>query len=117
MMEERRQFIRVGATIALYYQATQSLATGTIPKLATNISAGGMWLPLAQQLEPGTQLALEMIVPGQAPIQAKAEAIWSARRDNGGLYEAGLRFIKADQSDQDRLLDFLGQSLKECSPL
>ncbi|MBI3319634.1 MAG: PilZ domain-containing protein [Candidatus Omnitrophica bacterium] len=116
-MEERRQFIRVGATIALHYHVTQSLAAGTIPKLATNISAGGMRLPLAQQLEPGTQLALEMIVPGQAPIQARAEAIWSTRGDNGRLYEAGLRFIKADPSDQDRLLGFLGQSLKECSPL
>ncbi len=116
-MEERRQFIRVGATIALYYHATQSLATGTIPQLATNISAGGMWLPIAQQLEPGTQLALEMILPGQAPIQATAEAIWSMRRDNGGLYEAGLRFLQVEQSDQDRLLSFLGQGLKERSPL
>jgi c-di-GMP-binding flagellar brake protein YcgR len=99
MMEERRQFIRVGATIALHYHVTQSLAAGTIPKLATNISAGGMRLPLAQRLEPGTQLALEMIVPGQAPIQAQAEAIWSARRDNRGLYEGGLCFLQADQCD------------------
>jgi len=116
-MEERRQFIRVGATMALHYRVTQSLATGTIPKLETNMSAGGMRLPLTQQLEPGTQLALEVILPGQAPIQAKAEAIWSARRDNGGLYEAGLRFIQVDQSDQDKLLSFFDHRLKERSPL
>ena len=118
-MEERRQFIRVEATMALHYHVTQSLATGTIPNLATNISAGGMRLSLACRLEPGTQLALEMIVPGQAPIQATAETIWSTRgdKDNGGLYETGLRLIKADPSDQDRLLGVLGQSLKERSPL
>jgi len=116
-MEERRRFIRVGTTLGLHYRVTQSLATGTIPRLATNISAGGMRLPLAQWLEPGTQLALEVILPGQAPIRAKAVAIWSTRGGKGELYEAGLRFIKADQSDQDRLLGFLGQGLKERSPL
>ena len=105
--------------MALHYHVTQSLAAGTIPNLAANISAGGIRLPMAQHLQPGTQLALEMIVPGQAPIQATAEAVWSTRsdKDNGGLYETGLRFIKADPSDQDRLLGVLGQGLKARSPL
>ena len=110
-MEERRRSPRVEAAIAIHYEAIGSSARGTVPQTRTEISVGGVRVPLAQQLEPGTGLKLELILPDRAAsIQATGEVVWSARFDNEGPYKTGLRFTEIDQVEQEKLSRFIHQS-------
>lgn len=109
-MEERRRSPRVEAALALHYEVVGSSARGTVPQTRTDISVGGLRIPLAQQLEPGTGLKLELILPDTpAAIQAKGTVVWSERFDDEGPYDTGLCFTEIDLVEQETLSRLIRQ--------
>lgn len=99
--------------MGIHYKTANSSATGAIPKRAGEISGGGVRFATGQRLQPGTQLELELILPGDsAPVQAKGEVIWSGRLNHQRPYEAGVRFTEIDPLQRGRVIRVIHESLK-----
>ena len=112
-MEEQRRFVRLEAAIGIHYKTADSSATGAIPKRPGEISGGGVRFATGQRLQPGTQLELELMLPGDsAPVQAKGEVVWSGRLNHQRPYEAGVRFTEIDPLQRGRVIRVIHESLK-----
>lgn len=112
MMEERRRFVRLEAAIGIHYKTANSSLAG-IPKRIGEISGGGVRFATGQQLQPGTQLELELMLPGESiPAQAKCEVVWSGRLNQHRPYEAGVRFTEIDPLQRGKVIRVIHESLK-----
>ena len=73
-----------------------------------NISKEGALLVLGKKLKEGTELSLSMDVPGDnVPIFAACEVAWQKGPIAGETYETGVRFIKIENADKGRLLEYI----------
>jgi len=112
-MEEQRRFVRLETAIGIHYKTANSSATGTIPRREGEISGGGVRFATGQRLQPGTQLELELMLPGEpAPVQAKGEVVWSGRLNQHRPYEAGVRFTEIDPLQRGKVIRVIHDSLK-----
>ena len=115
-MDERRRFVRVEAPIALRYKVVGSSASGMVPKTKKDLSIEGVRVALAQRLASGTDIQLELFLPGEAAIRPTGKVVWSARFRSEGPYEAGVRFTEIDSMERDALARFIHSQLSDRSP-
>ena len=112
-MEEQRRFVRLATSIAIHYTTTESSPRGTAPRMSAEISGGGVRFATGQQLQPGTQLELQLMLPGEStPVQAKGEVVWSGRAGHRRPYETGIRFTEIDPIQRGRVIRVIHESLK-----
>lgn len=102
-MTERRRFLRFQTALSALCDIFSQKCKAPVK----NISKEGALLVLDKKLNEGTGLDLSMDVPGDnVPIFASCEVAWQKPlHDN--TYETGVRFIKIDNSDRGRLLEYI----------
>lgn len=93
-MDKQRQYLRVGKSLQISYRVSKQLL-GSASR-STDISPGGIRMPIHQQLQPGTILELQISSPEiEKPIIAIGEIVWlKPKRESGYPFETGIKFIK-----------------------
>lgn len=102
---ERRQYTRV--TFACKVHIVKAI--GTLELMTEDISAGGMRVTLARQMEQGTPVELELFLP-QRLIACKGYIAWTAPKQNGAsalaeVFTTGIRFSGLSDGDKQYLQD------------
>ncbi len=107
---ERRRDPRVALPTSIQYRlldVPNDLWRGAV---ATNISAGGLRVRIAQALKPSARVELEIPLPDrQEPHHFLAEVMWAKGLPRGGN-EYGLAFIEVTPERQfqiDQIVHFL----------
>jgi Tfp pilus assembly protein PilZ len=74
-----------------------------------DISTTGIGMRLDSKFEKGDIIELEIIVPGDdIPIFVAGEIAWIVPEKNGkGTYLAGVRLVRIERNDKNRLVKFL----------
>lgn len=100
-MDERRVFERIEAPMKISYELINKAPKTAVSK---DISGGGIRMALDEKLEKGSNLKLNIAVPGQkgktttiygvVAWSTKVEVMSGAKTTN--YYETGIRFTKAD---------------------
>ena len=108
-MTERRRFLRFETALnALCEIVSEKWKTSSKVK---NISKDGALLILPKPLESGSEIKLSMDVPGDnVPIFASCQVAWQklpGEEREAGSYETGVRFVKMDNPDRGRLLEYI----------
>lgn len=104
-MSERRQNVRLDTAMGVEYEVLKSPIEGICQ--TKNISTGGLKLPIDAEVEEGTILEMKINLTGNEPaIFATAEVVWISEPTGSweGRYDAGLRFVKMDELDKNRIL-------------
>lgn len=116
-MEERRQFVRLDVRLPITYRQLPSAASR--PAGTKNVGGGGICLFLDEPLAPGTPLAVDIVLPGrQQPVTFDAEIVWCERYEVIGkglrqqAVEAGVKFVRIDDHDQQAILQYVILSLQ-----
>lgn len=101
-MKEQRMFERVSAAMKIRYEVIDKLP-GAKTATSKDISGGGIRLALDEALSPGTNLKLDIEIPGEANkiTSAYGKVVWSRKVEivgarPGNYYETGIQFTKAD---------------------
>lgn len=99
--DPRRRDERAGVVVQLEYRSASHL----LVSYCTNLSRGGLFVPSADPLPPGTRLSLSLTVPGDtAPIELQAEVRWVRQFDAlEGPAGMGLAFEDIDEVLGDRV--------------
>ena len=103
-MQEKRKSIRVNKhIIVMYHVITDLLRSGSRTK---DISAGGLCLPVIEQLKPGQFLDLEIRIDEFVrPIKALGEVVWQKNSDEKNFpFEIGIKFIDIGVEDHKKLV-------------
>jgi c-di-GMP-binding flagellar brake protein YcgR len=101
-MENRRQHIRVSKSLEVKYRILNGfLRSGS---RSTDVSKGGICLPIIQRLDSGTTLELEICLGEMTKsIEAIGEVVWLSHRKGGQFpFEVGIKFIKIAPIDIDK---------------
>ena len=108
---ERRRFPRLIASVDVEYSI---LRKGTLQEQAVtkNISAGGICLIVYEKIEPGTFLALKILLSSiNYIIEAKAKVIWSSYftvgPDGRDRYDLGIEFVEINESDRQKISQYV----------
>ncbi len=107
-MVERRKFMRFNTTFHATFKSPKGKTEGNTE--IRNLSRGGLSMLIDQGLHKGTEVGLNMNVPGDnVPIFANARVAWSRKASVGDkdIFRAGLKFTKIDNFDRARLLDYV----------
>jgi len=78
--------------------------------LIKDMSEGGLQIEVEQKLEPGSPLALEILLPGEEKaIKAEAVVAWvrKAREDWRTDYDVGLKLVQITDVDRKALFQFI----------
>jgi c-di-GMP-binding flagellar brake protein YcgR len=110
---DRRQFARLSTKLPTTFAedikpGEQRAGEGVV----TDLSLGGCYLQTVVQLSKGTLLSLELQTEQYTSPIAVEAAIVRIVRPTG----VGLEFLRLSESEQERLSQFLQQSLPEQSP-
>jgi uncharacterized protein (TIGR02266 family) len=99
--EPRRRDERAGVVVQLEYRSASHL----LVSYCTNLSRGGLFVPSADPLPPGTRLSLSLTVPGDTtPIELQAEVRWVRQFDAlEGPAGMGIAFEDIDEVLGDRV--------------
>jgi len=107
-MTERRKFMRFNALIDVFYHALGNPAA-KYRSCMRDLSKEGMRISSEKKLDEGSELELELKIPGDnIPIFANAEVAWSERFDEN-RYESGVRITKIERFDRAKLMDYVYQ--------
>ena len=107
MPKESRAHLRIDEKFSVSYHLLKM--PHSVSSQAANISETGLRLPVLHKFSPGTHIELEITVQGLSrAVVAVAEVIWCReRKDIRFPYEAGMRFIKIDSSDCNKLRQYI----------
>lgn len=105
--DSRRQSPRAGVVLELQYRNAGHL----LVSYCTNLSRGGLFVPCAEPLAAGTELTLELSIPGQStPAEIAAEVRWVRHFDAvEGPAGMGLAFEGVDKLLGDRIDGIVAQ--------
>lgn len=97
----RRQSPRAGVVLRLGYRNAGHL----LVSYCTNLSRGGLFVPSAQPLAPGSRLRVQLTLPGHGnPTELEAIVRWSRQFDaNEGPAGMGLAFDDVDDVLGERI--------------
>ena len=98
---------RAGVVLQLQYRSAGHL----LVSYCTNLSRGGLFVPSDDPMPPGTQLTLELAIPGEdAPAEIAAEVRWIREFDAAeGPAGMGLAFEGIDKLLGDRIDGIVSQ--------
>lgn len=105
-MTEKRKFLRFDTAINAIcnivserYKASYKLK---------NISKEGALIILDKKLKEGSEIDLEMDVPGDnMPVLASSQVAWQRLTESDNMYETGVKFTKINNFDKGRLLEYI----------
>lgn len=105
--DSRRQSPRAGVVLQLMYRNAGHL----LVSYCTNLSRGGLFVPSPEPLPAGTEITLELAIPGQAtPAKIAAEVRWVRHFDAAeGPAGMGLSFEGVDKLLGDRIDGIVAQ--------
>ena len=105
-MSERRKFMRFNVLMDVMH----TIFGNTKEKCkacAKDLSKDGVRLSGASEIKEGTELELELKIPGDnMPVLALGKVAWSTRVDRN-RYDHGVHFKRIDNYDRARLLDYV----------
>ncbi len=105
MLSERRRYFRHPLSTRVVLEFAPGAETVVT---ATDISEGGMALSCEQALVAGRQADLRFLLPGDVPLEVRAEVAWT---DAAG--HAGLRFLSMSEACRSALEKWLTSSARE----
>jgi CheY-like chemotaxis protein len=77
---------------------------------ARNISRGGISVEADCELEPKSEVAVQLVLPDTTiPFEPMAEVVWSRDTVDHRLIEMGMRFLSMDSEAMRNLEDFIAQ--------
>ncbi len=113
-MKDKRKFMRFGVSLDMKYRtphkAIEGLAQGR------DISREGIGCYIGEKLPVGMKVQLEINIPGEIiPIFAQGEVVWFKKSDaaKGVNFNSGVKIIKMDSSDKNRLLIYAYNQWRE----
>lgn len=110
--KERRKFERIENVVSVKYKAHSKVFKDAESR---NISGGGIRLALAEKLELGVILDLEITIPDDPrPFQAKGEVVWTEGVNITGdsvarYHDTGIKFIEIDPICLGRVFSYFHQ--------
>lgn len=108
-MEERRKYIRLGASVKIKYTILSSGST-SLETYSKDLSLGGIRIEIREQIQPKTMLELEMMLPNEEEwLKTKGEVVWQEQVIKKGkvLSETGIKFLEMDIKDRIKLNQYL----------
>jgi len=116
MVKDRRTFDRLNGIVNVRY-AVRGRDKDKIESLPRNIGGGGLGICLAEELQAGTVLELEITVPDnpQKVILGVGEVSWTRpfgiieSRQEVSLYETGVRFVDINPISVGRVYSYFRQ--------
>ena len=114
-MDERRQYVRLDSRLQVEYTvvpAAQPLNAAT-----KDVSVGGMRVEVTEQLEPGTQLAMTLTVPGGQRVPLTVEVVSSDHhklstvRPRARTHEVGIRIVRIEPKDREILRQYVSSGI------
>ena len=119
-MKDHRQHLRINESIGIAYKVV-SPPDGRGGSNSMDISEGGISFPIDQRLLPGIIIRLEVALSGAVrPIEVTGEVMWVRERDSSSdnseddqeyPYLIGLKFIKIDLRDRDRIYYYIHKKM------
>jgi len=115
-MLERRKFVRINEFLKIGYKVIGPLDIRNI-HLSDNISGVGVRLPVNHRMTNGTMLDLAIyLAESSLPIPATGEVVWLAnKKDQYFPYVVGIKFIKINPADQEKILNFIHKKFTSSS--
>ncbi len=116
--QEHRRFPRLKESSRLRYKRveTGSLPTEGTEAVCVNVSGGGICFEVAESINPGVLLAVELVLPdSEGEVVALGRTVW-CRPGAGGRYEIGLEFWWigwGDDGAQQAIADHVRQALED----
>jgi CheY-like chemotaxis protein len=84
---------------------------------ARNISRGGIFVEADCELEPKSEVALELVLPDTThQITPVAQVVWKREAADHRMIELGMRFLAIDSETMHQLDDFVGQRIPPILP-
>ena len=111
---ERRKFPRLSLGADIKYSVAKiSSSQGEIPM--KNISAAGICIIVYEDLALGTDLSLQVYLPGNdAPIYTKGRVVWKSEFKIGygskPCYDVGIGFLDIDEEDRQKILQYVSKA-------
>jgi len=115
-MEERRSYIRTKSDISLNIEVVKDGQESGIPCLTKNISATGLMLVAQTQLPVGSDIKIDMNIPGALnPVHCIGKIIWINPAEETGKYSTGVKFVKIEEDNKNTFLKFLCDTIYKAS--
>ena len=120
--EERRKYIRLNVANEVNFRVKDKETAGPLEAKASGISKDmsmeGICFSTDKQLEPGTKLDLEIMLPSESePLILRGEVKWSrlleARANLKAMFDTGVQLLVIQESDENRYLKYVNQKMME----
>ncbi|MBU1122594.1 MAG: PilZ domain-containing protein [Candidatus Omnitrophota bacterium] len=112
-MIERRKFVRLKDSLKITYKGigADSVEKGS---LIGDLGGGGVSIPVANRIKPGTILELEIYLPKrEKPIVAVGEVVWlTVREDIQFPFLVGVKFSSMDPFDRGNILNYIAKKVQ-----
>ncbi len=114
--KERRQYLRLKATVAINYTVIGK--PGTVQVSSKNISARGLCIVTEEQLAAETPLQLEIRLPdAKDPIRALARVVWQKKFEAAGespkvYFDTGMEFTGISDFDRFNLNRYVTEHIE-----
>ena len=112
-IEDKRRSTRVPLSINVAYSPTNGPADLGSFGQSRNISAGGVCMVLLTRHDVGTNIRLNMEIPGRAcVINATGRIVWVQEFDIAGerAYDTGIEFVDTASEDLNRITQFVSRT-------
>ena len=110
-MVENRKFIRLRAPLPVEYRSmSKHKKQKKFSSLMKNISVGGLSLVVKEPVRAGDLIQVRIDVPHlEEPVSVVGDVVWhfSAKREQGPVHEAGIRFQEVNPSELNKILDYV----------
>jgi c-di-GMP-binding flagellar brake protein YcgR len=107
--EEQRRYPRLDAKVKIIYGVMARMHK-PFSSLSTNVSGGGICIPLERRLKKGEILELEMDLPGRRqPLFALGKVAWvkkvpaNAKDAKYYPFQAGIEFVAIEQDERESI--------------
>lgn len=113
-MIERRKFVRLKDSLKIGYRSINDDVVGR-DSFSTDIGGGGISIPVANRVKPGTRLELEISLPKQdKPVVVTGEVVWLNTRDDVDFpFVIGVKFNNIDPFDRGKILKYITQKIRD----
>lgn len=117
-MQERRIFERIEASMKIRYEVIEK-SPALKKAISKDISGGGIKLALEESLNPGTNLKLDIEIPGEKNkiTTAYGKVAWNKKVEISGprptvYYETGIQFTKVDPLTVGKIFKYFSEKNK-----
>jgi len=106
-IQERRKFVRLNASVEVYYTLVGEESEKQEQTVTKDISAGGICLIVYEPIKIGNILSLRIYLPDNEPfILTKGKVVWTKSFNIAGekeRYDVGIEFVSIGEADRKRV--------------